>query len=183
MQTFNQYLLKLILAFTALISLSGLTLPATAAPAHRLGIGANYWRTIDRIKEDDYKLDDTGVSWLLSYQHALASLLKLQVDMEIFPAGFGGSDEATYAPQAYLVLGSVIYLAGGIGIGYADGKFADEPFYALRAGLDWELFSFLHIDAHADYRFLDWDNSNLRDQLKNINTDTVMLGIALRLEF
>ncbi len=52
---------------------------------HRLGAGANYWRTIDRIKEDDYKLDDDGLAWLATYQFAPWRLVKFQADLEIFP--------------------------------------------------------------------------------------------------
>ncbi len=148
---------------------------------HRLGAGVNYWRTIDRIKDDDYKLDDDGLAWLATYQFAPWRLVKIQADLEIFPDGFGGSDKTTFAPQAYLVLGSAIYVAGGIGINYSDDKFADDPFYGVRAGLDLEVLPNLHLDINANYRFLDWDNVKELD--KHINTDTVTLGAAVRLGF
>ncbi|MCA1808291.1 MAG: hypothetical protein ABR497_05300 [Kiritimatiellia bacterium] len=148
---------------------------------HRLGGGAHYWRTIDRIKDDDYKLDDNGVAWLVSYQFAPAALVKFEADVEIFPSGFGGYDKTTFAPQAYLVVGSGLYVAGGIGINYADGKFADDPFYAIRAGLDLEVLPSLHLDINANYRFIDWQN--IKELDKHINTDTITLGAALRLAF
>ncbi len=154
---------------------------AAETQLHRLGAGANYWRTIDRIKEDDYKLDDDGLAWLATYQFAPWRLVKFQADLEIFPNGFGGSDETTFAPQAYLVLGSGIYVAGGIGINYADGKFADDPFYGVRAGLDFEILPNLRLDINANYRFLDWEN--IKELDKHINTDTVTLGAAARLAF
>lgn len=147
---------------------------------HRLGVGANYWRTIDRIK-DDKKFDDDGLAWLVTYQLAPARLLKIEADLEIFPNGFGGADETTFAPQAFVVLGSGIYVAGGIGIAYADGEFGDDPFYALRAGFDIEVLPNLRLDINANYRFLDWDN--VKGLEKKINTDTVTLGAAVRFAF
>ncbi len=101
--------------------------------------------------------------------------------MEIFPNGFGGFDKTTFAPQAYLVLGSGLYVAGGIGVNYADDKFGDDPFYALRAGVDIEVLPNLRLDINANYRFIEWNDVKKLDE--KINTDTVTLGAALRLAF
>ncbi len=154
---------------------------ATAAGPHRLGGGAHYWRTMDRIKDDDYKVDDSGVAWLVSYQYVPTFLLRIQTDLEIFPSGFGGFDKTTFAPQAYLVVGSGLYVAGGIGVHYADGKFGDDPFYAVRAGLNVAVLPGLRLDLNANYRFLDWNDVRKLD--KKINTDTITLGAAVRMAF
>lgn len=146
---------------------------------HRLGVGANYWTVLDDL--DDDNIDEDGFSGLVSYQYKLAALLKLEADLEVFPKGFQGIDRVAFAPEAYVVLGSTIYAAAGIGILYADSDFADDPFYALRAGLDLEIIPQLYLDLNVNYRFL--ETTDLSDTAKDIDTDTLMLGAALRMEF
>lgn len=157
-----------------------MSVASTAGP-HGLGGGVHYWRTMDRIKDDDYKLDDSGVAWVVSYQYVPMFLLRIQTDLEIFPSGFGGFDKTTFAPQAYLVVGSGLYVAGGIGVHYADGDFGDDPFYAVRAGLNVAVLPGVHLDLNANYRFLDWND--VRELDKKINTDTLTLGAAVRMAF
>ena len=150
-----------------------------AESVHRLGVGANYWRMLDDIDAED--IDENGFSWLATYQYKAADLLKLEVDLEVFPERYQGIDDTAYAPQAYLVIGSTIYAAAGVGILYADGDFADDPFYSLRAGLDLEIIPQLYLDLNVNYRFL--KTTNLSDTAKDIDTDTLMLGAAIRIEF
>lgn len=150
-----------------------------AETGNRLGVGVNYWKMLDDV--DDDRFDENGLSWLVTYQHELAALLKLEVDLEVFPDDFLGMNDTAYAPEAYLVLGSAIYAAVGVGILYADGDFADDPFYALRAGLDLEILSDIYLDLNVNYRFAEWTNAD--DMADDIDGDTLTLGAALRFAF
>ncbi len=145
----------------------------------RIGVGVNYWRTLDNI--DISNFDENGISWLATYQHKLADLIKVEADLEMYSSGFLGIDKTVYAPEAYLVVGSTIYGAIGAGIFYADSDFADDPFYALRAGLDLEIIPQFYLDLNVNYRFV--GTTNLNDEHRNIDTDTMTLGTALRMEF
>lgn len=142
------------------------------AGEHRIGGGANYWVTVDDIDDDSF--DDNGLSYFLSYQHWW-NFLGLEADLELLPDRF---DETAFAPQAYLLFGGTIYGAAGIGLMNIDGDFADEPFFALRAGLNLELLPGTFLDVSANYRFN--DTEELEDERTDIDADTVFLGAALR---
>ncbi|MFP4353243.1 MAG: hypothetical protein ACLFRP_09220 [Puniceicoccaceae bacterium] len=144
-----------------------------AAGEHRIGAGANYWVTLDDLDVDD--IDDSGFSYLVTYQYR-DGLWGLELNAEFLPDRFG---ENAWAPEAYLIFGDSIYAAAGIGIVHTDGDFESSPFYALRAGFDLEIFSGLHLDISANYRFN--DTADLSDSDTRIDTDTVFLGAALRL--
>ncbi len=142
------------------------------AGEHRIGGGVNYWTTVDDIDHDD--IDEDGFSYLISYQHWW-NILGLEVDVELLPDRFG---ETAFAPQAYVLFGSTIYGGVGIGIVNYDGDFADEPFYALRAGLNLELLPSVFVDISANYRFN--DTADLDNKETDIDTDTIFLGAAVR---
>ena len=152
-------------------------LPAAQAAdsVHRLGAGANYWSCIDDIDVDD--VDEDGFSYFASYQFR-ATLIGLEADVEFLPDMFG---QDAIAPSAYLLLGKAIYAAAGIGIINFDGEWADDPFFAFKAGLDLELLPSLFLDISACYRF----NSrfDFEDSMHKIDTDTVFLGAAARIGF
>jgi hypothetical protein len=138
----------------------------------RIGAGANYWVTVDNL---DKNVDDNGFSYLATYQNR-GELLGLELDAEFFPDRFG---QDAWAPEAYFLIGKAIYAGAGIGIMNTDGDFADDPFYALKAGLDLEVLPSIHLDISANYRFNDkaeFDNGDT-----NIDTDTIFLGAAVRL--
>ncbi len=141
------------------------------ASEHRLGGGINYWTTVDSLDES---IDDNGFSYLLSYQYR-PGLIALECDLELLPDRFG---ENAIAPQAYVLVGDGLYAAAGIGIVHTDGSFADKPFFALRAGINFNILPGLFADISANYRFN--DTTDLKDQDKKIDTDTVFLGAALR---
>ena len=141
---------------------------------HRLGVGANYWIALDDLSSD---VDENGFSYLLTYQWR-PGLLGLQLDGEILPDRFG---EDAYAPAAYLLLGKAIYAAVGIGIVNQDGEWADDPFFALKAGLDLEVLPRIYLDLSASYRFD--AETDLGDAFDAIDTDTVFLGAAARFGF
>ena len=145
---------------------------------HRLGIGAHYWTTVDNIDDDNF--DEDGIAWLASYQF-WPSLIGLELAVEWLDKGFGGSDDDVFLPQAYLLVGGWIYAAAGIGGYYSDGDLADDPFYALRAGLNLNILPSIYLDINANYRFENWDD--LRDDDTDIDEDTITLGAAVRLGF
>lgn len=144
----------------------------------RLGAGANYWTVVDDI--DDRDFDENGMSWLVSYQYRLAALLRVEADLEVFTDDFMGVDDTIFAPQAYLVVGMGLYAAVGTGILFSDGDFADELFYALRAGIELEIFTDMYLDLNANYRFA--EGPSLSEIGEDIDGDTITLGAALRLE-
>lgn len=149
-------------------------LAAAGIGAHRFGVGANYWKTIDEI--DLANVDEDGLSWLASYQYAPAGLFKFELDLEYFP-DLGGGSKAVWAPEALLLVGGIIYAGAGVGIYHSDGDFGDKPFYMLRAGFDFPVLPFLFLDINANYRFNDWGSLSGSD----LDTDTIRLGAFVRL--
>lgn len=147
---------------------------AAFAGDHRIGGGANYWVALDDI-DTDKDVDDDGFSFYGSYQYWM-SMIGLELDVEFLPDRFGDS---AIAPQAYALVGKAIY--GGIGIGtvYANDEFSDEPFFALRAGLNLEVLPGIFADIYANYRFN--DKADLDDEDRDIDTDTIFLGAAVRI--
>lgn len=148
-----------------------------AAGDHRLGGGANYWVAIDDIDYNDSSVDENGIGYFVSYQY-WETLLGVEVDLEFLPNRFG---ESAIAPQAFMLIGRS--LDGGLGIGavYSDGDFADKAFYALRAGFNFELLPGIYTDIYGTYRFN--DTAELDNSDTDIDTDTVFLGVAVRLAF
>jgi len=146
---------------------------------HRLGVGANYWKALKDV--DISEIDENGVSWLASYQYIPGTALSLEADLEIFKKGFAGSTENVYAPQGYILLGSGLYAGIGTGIYYVDGEFADRPFFAVKAGIELQLIPHIFMDISANYRFDEW--KYITELAKDIKTDTITLGAALRLAF
>jgi hypothetical protein len=151
-----------------------LLLPATAvwSGEHRLGGGVNYWVALEDLDEDG--VDEDGFSYLVSYQYMM-DWVGLQLDVELLPDRFG---EDAVAPSAWFLLGKTLYAGAGIGIVNYDGDFADEPFFALRAGLNLEVLPSLYLDISANYRFN--DKADLEDDDRKIDADTVFLGAAVR---
>lgn len=150
-----------------------LSLVPFARAGLRLGGGIHYWRTIEDIEQEE-KFDEDGVAWVVSLQLCPAPLWRIEADLEIFPDGFGNQPDTTYAPQAYLIVGNWLYAAAGIGINYADGDFAEDPFHVLRAGLDLPIIQDrLHLDLYGRYQFMEWDDID-------VDTDTVIFGVAAR---
>jgi hypothetical protein len=155
-----------------------LLLPEAGAGGHRIGAGARYWQAIEDIDVDN--VDEQGFSWLITYQYKPALLMKLELDVEFFPEDFAGSESDVIAPQASVIFGAALYAGIGAGVYYSDGDFSEDLFYSLRAGFDFELLPSIYLDLNANYRFEQW--GDLRDVAENIDTDTVTLGAALRME-
>jgi hypothetical protein len=162
---------------TALI----LALSATLAPAqqNRIGAGAHYWKTLDKIDSEHF--DESGLGWVVSYQRKGGEWTKLELDLEILPDGYGGSTNTAYSPQLFLLIGKGVYVGAGVGIDYLNDEFADEPFYILRLGFDVPLLPSLFLDVNANYQFLEFKDIKTLDE--TIDTDVITLGAQLRLEF
>jgi len=150
--------------------------PAAVAGTHRLGVGANYWKTVDDLESSDVtNINEDGLSWLASYQYAPAGLFKLELDLEYYPS-LAADEKKFWSPEAFVLVGGTLYAGAGIGTYYSDGTFNKTPFYMLRAGLDFAILPFLSLDINANYRFDDWSSFSTSD----LNTDTIRLGAALR---
>ncbi len=145
----------------------------TQAGEHRLGGGVNYWVAVDDVDVSD--VDDDGFSYLASYQY-WPGLIGLELDLEILPDKYG---ETAVAPQAFLLVGRSLYAGAGVGLEYRDSDFADEPFFALRAGFNLEILPGLYWDIYGTYRFN--DSADLDDDATDIDSDTVFLGTIIRI--
>ena len=143
---------------------------------HFVGGGVNYLKTVGDIK-DDNDWDSDALSYVGSYQFKANRALKLAAEIEYVP-DVGPNDDAVWQPQGYLLLGSSIYAGAGIGIGYIDGEWNDDPFYALRAGLELPLGRILFLDINANYRFV---KMSALEDLDSDDADQVTFGAALRI--
>ncbi len=121
------------------------------ALAGRIGGGVEYMRTLGDIKDEE-EFNPDALAFLASYQMDL-TLLKLEADVE-WVVDYGGSGKSLILPQAYALFGDFIYGGAGIGTATFDGEWAEDPFYALRAGVLLQSES-LDIDLYAIYRFHD----------------------------
>lgn len=169
---FKEKIMQKILYAVLLLGLITMTAGGALAGNHRIGGGANYWVSVDDLDND---FDDDGVSFFGSYQY-WPSLIGLELDVEFLPDRFG---ESAVSPQAYLLVGKGIYAGLGIGTTYTDGDFAEEPFYALKAGFNIELLPGIFADIYGNYRFN--DKADFDDDDSDIDTDTVFLGMAVRI--
>ena len=156
-----------------------MALPAMAGERHRLGVGVHYLHVVEDVDLSD--IDSDALAAVVSYQYRPFPLLGLEADLEIVPEEFLGATEPTYAPQAFLLVGSAIYAGVGAGINYFDGDFAEDPFYAVRVGLDLEFLPRIHLDLALNYRFIDWELVGDLDE--DVDTDTITVGGSLRMAF
>jgi len=148
--------------------------PWAASAQTSIGGGLNYWHALEDIDLDEF--DQDGASLFFSLRGGGGALFRWEADFEIMPEGFMGSPASTFAPQLYLVAGRTITGAIGMGWYYSDGNWTDQPFFVLRAGIEFVLLPKLSLDVMMNYRFTDWGELEGED----INTDTIMLGAALR---
>ena len=166
----------LVAAAVALACLGGTTGVAEAAE-HRFGIGGNYWRALDDLDASELEIDEDGIAPYFTYQFAPAGLLRLQLDVEYYEAGFGGSPDAAYAPVGYALVEFGIYGGVGIGVTVSDGLSdnVSDPFYAARVGWDFQVLPRVHVDLNANYR------ANTFSELEDYDSDSITLGAAVRL--
>jgi hypothetical protein len=157
-----------------------LVLVLAAAPAgaieHRLGIGAHLWRTADELWDHPMDGDDSDLAGLLSYQLVLLRPLKLQLDVEFFPNGFGHAGEEAWSPQGLIVVGDRWYAAVGAGWIFSqniEGHISDV-LYIARLGADFPVLPRLRLDLFFDQ--IAPDVSGLADA----DEDTVTFAAVLR---
>jgi hypothetical protein len=158
--------------FTSLASV-----PAAPAATHRLGVGANYWKTLSNIEVKDVtNIDETGLSYLATYQYVPEGIFKLEIDLEYYPK-LGVDRKAFWSPEVFVLVGGTVYAGVGIGDYYNGDVFSNKPFFMLRAGVDFAILPFLFLDINANYRFNDWSSLEKDD----VDTNTIRLGAAVRL--
>jgi hypothetical protein len=169
-----------ILGTVALLAALGAA-PASAGE-HRLGLGANYWQSIDELA-DDFDIEEDGIAFFGTYQYRPGGLLAFEVDLEHFDEGFGGGTEEAYSPQVYFLFGSGWYAGLGAGVLYhrsggdsSEDEFSDV-FYAAKAGLNFPLVPKVYLDLGVNYRF------DALEDLDEVESDVLFLGAALRFGF
>lgn len=160
---------------------AGLGIPAEDAQAqHRIGGGLHYLRNLGDIKEDtdggelDFSQDSFSI--MASYQYN-PGLLKLEGDVE-YVFDYVGTGNGMWTPQAWVLVGGLLYGGGGIGIGNTDGDWQQNPWYALRVGVDLAL-SKVDLDIFASYQF---QSSRELEDLTGEDLDSLTFAALLRFD-
>ncbi len=141
-------ILKALIPGVLALSLIGWSAAANAGGS--IGGGVHYLRNLGDITKSNTGLDQNSFSLIGSYQHSLA-LLKIEGNLE-YIFNYIGSDKSMWEPSAYVLTSGLIYGGAGIGIGYIDGDWQNDPFYALRLGVNVGLAG-LALDVYGTYRF------------------------------
>jgi hypothetical protein len=173
----------LVRSFCLAALLAGATAGGAGAAEHRLGLGYLYWQALDDI--ESARIEEDGAAPFLTYQYVPEGIFRLELDLEYYADGFGGSDEPTYSPSVYALVEFGLY--AGVGAGFTassyDGggvlDFVYDPFYVVRLGWDFQVVPRLHVDLHANYRV-----GGLRASAsEDLDSDSVTLGAAARVAF
>lgn len=153
------------------------TVPLAPAAATQFGAGLHYLRTIDDLGGvEGVSRDDFSVFGSLTVPLAI---VKVEGSLEWIP-DYLGSDEHLVQPAAWglLPLGA-LYGGAGIGIGYLTGDgagWATNPFYALRAGMEFGLGG-LALDAFAAYRF---QSASFVEGASHLDLDALTLAAQVK---
>lgn len=166
-----------ILGFVAL----GLFLGGGVAQAgSRLGGGLHYLRNLGDIKQDtsggDLDLSQDSFGLVGSYQF-VTPLVKIEGDVE-YIFDHVGTGEAMWEPSVWGLMGNLIYGGIGMGIGYTNDEWQNNPFYALRAGVDLALGG-MDLDLFATYRFQSDPNF---EELTGEDLDSLTFAALLRFD-
>ena len=137
-----------------------------------LGAGIHYMKTVGDIK-DTPGYDSDAANFVLAGKTPLGPIT-LELDSE-WSFDFGGSDKTLWMPQAFGLIGGMIYAGAGIGSGYIDGEWFDNPFYTLRVGVILPL-KVTKLDVNANYYFI---NSSAFDSISSEDLDSVTFGAVL----
>lgn len=165
----------LILVLAAVVMTAGGLFEA-ARCEHQLGGGIHYLETLGDIK-DVPEWDSSSIGWIISYRYKMP-LIKIEADLEWVP-DYGGSDKTLSQPQAWLIIGGLIYGAGGFGGSYIDGAWLDNPFYGLRAGADLTVAG-LNLDLFASYYF---QSAQVFEDVDQKDLDSITFGAIVRFIF
>ena len=164
---------------SVLVAAALLVVSAELAHAQRsLGVGIHYLRNLGNITNDGtIDLNQDSFSLLVSTKRDLG-LLKFDGQVE-YVFDYLGTGHEMWQPSAWLLAGGLVYGGGGIGIGYTNGDWQANPFYALRAGVEFPLGT-MALDGYATYQF------QSDQQLKNLtgeDLDSVTFAAVLRFGF
>lgn len=170
--------------WTLLLILLGcwtLTPGEAEAAEHRFGLGVQFFKTIDDIADDFgddsfADIEDDGYALVASYQRIPRGLFRLEIDVEYYESGFGGSGEEAITPLAFVLLGRSLYIGVGVGVTFASDLDDDvsDPFYAARLGYELDILPGLSLDINANYR------SGAFSDLDEFDTDAATLGAIVR---
>ena len=149
---------------------------ADARCQNRIGGGIHYLRTLGSIK-DEPGWDSNSVGFMVSYQKVMGSI-RFEADLEWVP-DYGGSDKTMFQPQAWVLLGKLVYLSAGIGGSYIDSGWLANPFYGLRAGVNLA-FAGLNFDGFTSYRF---QSANVLENIDQQDLDALTFGALVRVDF
>ena len=159
----------------------GVALFLAAVPAeaieNRLGMGVHLWVPAGELQDHPGGWDDKDLTALVSYQLVLFRPLKLEMNMEYFPNGFGHSGVAAVFPQGLIVAGDRLYAAVGAGWIYSWnplGNFSDVV-YIARLGTDLPLRGPLRLDVSASRLAPD------TGELTEVSEETVTFAAVLRM--
>ena len=159
--------------FVTLLGTLALGVP-TSAPAAQLGAGLHYLRAVNDIDADD-EIDKNDFAIFGSITHSFV-MVRVEGQLEIVP-DYLESGNALLQPAAYgLISGGLFYGGVGIGIGYLDGEWASDPFYALRAGVELGLGG-LAVDAFLSYRF---QSASFGEGVEDFDLDSVTLAAQVK---
>ena len=139
---------------------------ATPASARgfRLGAGVHYMTVLGDIK-DDPNFDENAFAFIASADFKVP-LVRIEGDVEFIP-DYHNSSETMIQPAVYGLLGNLIYGGIGTGIGYMDKSGWQKAFFALRAGVNFDLLPRVGLDVFASYQFQD------AGDLENLSGDSL----------
>ncbi len=151
----------------------------SAAPAHALvgssiGIGLHYLRSLGDFEEDEVSFDKDNFGILGSYQFGVP-LVSIEANVE-WVFDYLGTDETLIEPSLYAVTNGMIYVGAGIGIGHINDRWLNDPFYALRGGVNVGLGG-LGLDVYTTYRFQSDDEL---EDLTGDDLDSLTFAAVLR---
>jgi hypothetical protein len=138
----------------------------------QFGAGIHYMKTVGGM-QDAPGWESDAANFLLAGKRPLGPIT-LELDSE-WSLDFGGTDKTLWMPQAFGLIGGMIYAGAGIGSGYIDGEWFDNPFYTLRVGVILPL-KVTRLDVNANYYFID---SSAFDSISSEDLDSVTFGAVL----
>jgi len=147
----------------------------TARADFWLGGGLHYLRTLGDITNDnEFDLNQNSISALASGKGGIW-ILAVEGQVE-YVFDYVGTGEAMWEPSLWVLTRGLLYGGCGVGIGYTDGDWQSNPFYALRLGVDVPVGG-LELDINASYRF---QSSQDLEHLTGEDLDSLTLAAILR---
>jgi hypothetical protein len=159
---------------------------ATGADAMEFRAGGNLEYYLLTKNVDPKFVQENDLTWGVSVQILPWDMVGFEADLKFYDKYFGGytgTDKEVLAPQALVLVGRRIYGGAGIGMLYRD-KWADKPFYILRAGFTLPMGEHLVLDLNANYQFMNFDPVEYSDKtLHTLDADIISAVAGLRLKF